>query len=75
MIISVRFVTGTYVARAKGQKVTASCTVGAHQAAEALARKLGLAPDGLVEQPDMLNPNQHSTFTHPGDLLEEVANG
>jgi hypothetical protein len=33
-----------------------------------------LAPGLLQEQPDLLNPRERTTFTHPGDLLEEVAN-
>lgn len=42
--ITVRYSQGTYVARAKGHKVTASCTHSAEVAALALARKLGFDP-------------------------------
>ncbi len=44
LTISVRFSTGTYVARAKGHKQTASCTENACRAAERLTEKLGMAP-------------------------------
>ena len=39
--INVRQGTGTYAAKAPGHKATASCTTGARQAAESLAKKLG----------------------------------
>ena len=63
--IVARFTTGTYVARAKGLGVTASCAESARQAAFAVARKLGLDPSLLQEQPDLLG-KQQSTFVHPG---------
>lgn len=47
MIITTRFTTGTYIARAKGLNVTASCAESARRAAENLARKLGHNPDLL----------------------------
>ncbi|MCM2317979.1 MAG: hypothetical protein NDI93_01460 [Pseudomonas sp.] len=42
--ITVRYAQGTYVARAKGHKGTASCTHSTEIAAHALARKLGFDP-------------------------------
>lgn len=48
--INVRQSTGTYIAKANGHKPTASCTTGPTQAAESLARKIGLAPSMLREQ-------------------------
>lgn len=42
--ITVRYSHGTYVARAKGHKGTASCTHSTEVAAYALARKLGFDP-------------------------------
>lgn len=42
--ITVRYSQGTYVARAKGHKSTASCTHSTEVAAHALARKLGFDP-------------------------------
>ncbi|MEN1557470.1 hypothetical protein AAIH45_33255, partial [Pseudomonas aeruginosa] len=47
LTISVRFSTGTYVARAKGHKQTASCTENAYRAAERLTEKLGMDPKTL----------------------------
>lgn len=63
--IIVRFTTGTYVARARGRGVTASCAESARQAAVACARKLGLDPKLLQEQPDLLGKEQ-SLFVHAG---------
>lgn len=48
MIITTRLSAGSYVARAKGNKATASSAESAHRAAENLASKLGQNPD-LVE--------------------------
>lgn len=48
MIITTRLSAGSYVARAKGQKATASSAESARRAAENLATKLGHNPD-LVE--------------------------
>lgn len=62
MIINVRFTTGTYVARAKGQNVTASCAESAHRAAERVAEKLSYNPD-LVELEE--ESNGVSTFSVP----------
>ncbi len=70
--IRTRFTGMTYMATVRGEKHTASCTIDARHAAEALARKLSLAPGLLQEQPDLLNPRERTTFTHPGDLLEEA---
>lgn len=47
-IITVRYVSGTYLARVKGCKKSASCVYDAGLAATALARKLGLDPANLV---------------------------
>lgn len=46
--ITVRYTQGTYVARAKGHKPTASCVYDAGIAAQALARKIGIEPAQLV---------------------------
>lgn len=43
--ITVRYSQGTFLARAKGCKQTASCVYDAGLAAKALARKLGFDPD------------------------------
>lgn len=51
-IITVRYANGTYLARAKGCKQTASCVYDAGLAAKALARKLGLDSEGLVKKID-----------------------
>lgn len=51
MIITTRLSAGSYVARAKGQKATASSAESARRAAENLATKLGFHPD-LVELED-----------------------
>ncbi|MGN2381268.1 hypothetical protein [Pseudomonas juntendi] len=41
-VITVRLGAGTYTARARGAKTTASSTISAEMAAQALAAKLGL---------------------------------
>lgn len=46
-IITVRYANGTYVARVKGYKQTASCVYDATLAAKSLARKLGLDQHNL----------------------------
>lgn len=51
-IITVRYVSGTYLARVKGCKQTASCVYDAGLAAKALARKLGLDDEHLVKKVD-----------------------
>lgn len=48
MIITVRMVTGAYLARAKGQNVTASSAESAQRAAENVAGKLGMNPELLI---------------------------
>ena len=48
IIITVRYAQGTYVARAKGHKPTATCVYDAGLAAKSLARKLGLDVGSLV---------------------------
>lgn len=63
--IRCRYTTGTYVATMKGQKLTASNTISARQAAEALAKKLNLDPSLLVQHQREL-PTTLTTFTHPG---------
>jgi hypothetical protein len=50
IVIDVRQSTGTYIAKAKGYRPTASCSAGPRQAAEALATKLGQSPVLLQEQ-------------------------
>ncbi|WP_110972863.1 hypothetical protein [Pseudomonas huaxiensis] len=65
--IRCRYTTGTYVASVKGQKQTASSTISARQAAEAMARKLGLDFASLIESHrDLLDPKGLVTFRHPG---------
>lgn len=62
VIITVRYSTGTHVARARGHKVTASCTESARRAAERLAEKLGHNPD-LVQLED--SDSTTHTFSLP----------
>ncbi|MHB0817699.1 hypothetical protein ACYCFK_05420 [Stutzerimonas stutzeri] len=62
MIITVRFTTGTYVARAKGHNVTASCAESARRAAERVAEKLNHNPDLLEPEED---GNGACTFSLP----------
>ncbi|MDH1587978.1 hypothetical protein [Stutzerimonas stutzeri] len=65
--IRTRFTTGTYVATVRGEKRTASNTISARQAAEAMARKLGLDPALLREtQRDLLRSGVE-LFVHPGE--------
>lgn len=47
--ITVRYTQGTYVARMKGCKPTASCVYSAKQAAQSLAKKLGFDASLLVQ--------------------------
>lgn len=68
VMINVRQSTGTYIAKASGHKPTASCTAGAAQAAESLAKKLGLAPGMIQEQSREGLDYGCSRFTHPGTL-------
>jgi hypothetical protein len=66
--IRCRYTTGTYVASVKGQKKTASNTISARQAAEAMATKLGLDPTHLVEQQlDLIDNKGAVIFSHPGE--------
>lgn len=60
LIISVRLSAGTYTARARGEKTTASSTISADAAARALAGKLGAE----VAQPDLFAANRCSTEPH-----------
>ncbi len=70
--IRCRYATGTYVATAKGDKRTASNTISARHAAEAMAAKLGLDPAHLVEQArDSADQNERVTFMHPGQQARE----
>lgn len=66
LIINVRQGNGTYIARAKGFKQSASCTAGAAQAAQALLCKLNLKTNLLQEQPNTGLGYGCSLFTHPG---------
>lgn len=66
--IRTRFTGMTYVATVRGEKRTASNTMGARWAAEALARKLGLDPTMLREtQRDLLRSGVE-LFVHPGEV-------
>ncbi|MCB4794217.1 hypothetical protein LGR51_06825 [Pseudomonas sp. NP21570] len=65
--IRTRFTTGTYVATVRGDKRTASNTISARQAAEAMARKLGLDPALLRETQRDLLRNGVELFVHPGE--------
>ncbi|MBS4151952.1 hypothetical protein [Stutzerimonas balearica] len=65
--IRTRFTTGTYVATVRGDKRTASNTMGARWAAEAMARKLGLDPALLRETQRDLLRNGVELFVHPGE--------
>ena len=66
--IRTRFTGMTYVATIRGEKRTASNTMGARWAAEALARKLELDPALLREtQRDLLRSGVE-LFVHPGEV-------
>ena len=71
--INVRQNTGTYIAKASGHKPTASCTTGPAQAAEALAKKLGLAPGMLQEQSREGLGYGCSRFIHCGELATNTS--
>lgn len=71
--INVRQNTGTYIAKASGHKPTASCTTGPAQAAESLAKKLGLAPGMLQEQSREGLGYGCSRFTHCGELATNTS--
>jgi len=60
--IIVRPTLGSYTARAKGLKGTASRSEGPRQAAEALLRKLDLGTGQLQEQSSIDLPNSHQRF-------------
>ncbi len=66
VIINVRQGLGTYIAKAKGHTLNASCTAGPAQAAEALAHKLGLAPSLLQKVVGDDLAYGCSRFEHPG---------
>lgn len=73
LTINVRQSTGTYIAKASGQKPTASCTTGAAQAAESLVKKLGLAPGLLQVQPSEGLDYGCSRYTHTGELATNTS--
>ncbi|UXA39114.1 hypothetical protein [Pseudomonas juntendi] len=60
LVISVRLSAGTYTARARGEKATASSTISAGAAASALANKLG----AQMAQPDLFATNRSSNEPH-----------
>ena len=60
LVITVRLSAGSYTARARGEKVTASSTISADAAARALASKLGAD----MPQPDLFAANRGSTVPH-----------
>lgn len=60
LVITVRLSAGTYTARARGEKATASSTISADAAARALANKLG----AQMAQPDLFAANRSSTDPH-----------
>lgn len=64
--IYVRQSTGTYIAKSSDHKPSASCTAGPAHAAEALIKKLGLAPRMLQEESYEGLAYGVSRFTHPG---------
>lgn len=71
--IRTRFTGMAYVATVRGEKRTASNTMGARWAAEALARKLGLDPTMLREtQRDLLRSGVE-LFVHPEALKAKEA--
>lgn len=65
MIITTRFTTGTYVARAKGHNVTASCAESSRRAAERVAEKLGYNPDLLELEDDSAGVCTYSVAEPP----------
>ena len=60
LVISVRLSAGTYTARARGEKATASSTISADAAARSLASKLG----AQMTQQDLFAANRSSTEPH-----------
>jgi len=73
--IRTRYTGMTYVATVRGEKRTASNTMGARWAAEALARKLELDPTLLRETQRDLLRNGVELFVHPGAVkAKEAAN-
>jgi hypothetical protein len=71
--IDVREYTGTYIAKSRGLKPSASCTAGPRHAAEALAKKLGLAPGQLQEQSREGLSYGRSRFSHPGEFATNTS--
>ena len=64
-VITVRYTTGSYVARAKGHKGSASSTKSQHMAANGMANKLGL---DLTRLQLMGNKDQVQTFQYTEDI-------
>lgn len=60
IVITVRFSCGTYIARARGEKATASSTITAEAAARNLAHKLGAD----IDQLDLFAANRQSADPH-----------
>lgn len=69
MNITVRNANNTYRATANGSKLAATNTAGPRQAAEALARKLGIDPALLCEES---SAQFITTFTHPGTEAQHM---
>ena len=69
MIITVRNANNTYRATTKGSKLAATNTAGPRQAAEVLARKLGIDPALLCEES---SAQFITTFTHPGTETQHM---
>lgn len=60
LVITVRLSAGSYTARARGEKATASSTISAEAAASALASKLGAD----LPQPDLFAASRSSKAPH-----------
>lgn len=60
LVITVRLSAGSYTARARGEKATASSTISADAAARALASKLG----ANMPQPDLFAANRGRAEPH-----------
>ncbi|MCO7620818.1 hypothetical protein [Pseudomonas guariconensis] len=71
LVISVRLSAGTYTARARGEKATASSTISAQAAARALATKLGLE----LAQLDLFAANRCSTDPHVQFIAQRIRCG
>ncbi|MDH2014399.1 hypothetical protein N5J66_10555 [Pseudomonas juntendi] len=60
LVITVRLSAGTYTARARGERATASSTISADAAARTLASKLG----AHLPQSDLFAANRSGTEPH-----------